>query len=155
MKNYCLLFIATFVSLNSVAAATRLKVAEVVGSYEYADNSSCTESETGLPCLAAFVTVDEQGRPFVEFADYGTKIALKPLSDRLVFKWVNSENDDCDDPGCWNLLGLSGVIYSKKLSRGGSVPAIKLYVKKDYPFPDEDDAPEGETTEVEKFVLRR
>lgn len=109
MKNYCLLLIATFVSLNSVAAATRLKVADVVGSYEYADNSSCTESETGLPCLAAFVTLDEQG----------------------------------------------GVIYSKKLSRGGSVPAIKLYVKKDYPFPDEDDAPEGETTEVEKFVLRR
>jgi hypothetical protein len=105
--------------------------------------------------LAAFVTLDDKGRPFVEFADYSTKVALKPLSDRMVFKWENPEMGDCDDPGCWNLLGLSGVIYSKKLSRGGTVPAIKLYVKKDYPHPDEADASEGEVTEVEKFVLRK
>lgn len=50
--------------------------------------------------------------------------------------------DDCDDPGCGNVLKISGVIYPKKID-GQWVPTIKSYYTIDFPFPDEEEAPEG------------
>ena len=64
----------------------------------------------------------------------------------LVFS-VDGLNEDCDDPGCGNLTKISGVIYATRLA-GKWVPRIKATVLADFPFPDEEGAPEGEVKTV-------
>lgn len=64
----------------------------------------------------------------------------------LVFS-VDGLNEDCDDPGCGNLTKISGVIYATRLD-GKWVPRIKATVLIDFPFPDEEGAPEGEVKTV-------
>lgn len=127
---------------------------EVYGSYEQLSKDSCTD-EQNRPCVGAVIKTIK-GQPFIDIKDYGRELIplVETKKGNLVFKWENPEADDCDDGGCWNLLGLSGVVYAKK--KGTKyVPAVRVFVKKDYPFPDEEGSPEGEVTETETFIKRK
>lgn len=149
-----LFLVGLFASASAWAAAPKydLSSKEILGAYEEV-NGSCTDIND-RPCIGVRIKKGD-GVITVTLENYrDIEVNLRETKKRaLVFKWENPENDDCDDPGCYNILGISGVVYAKKKGRTYT-PAVKLYVKKDYPFPDEDDAPEGEVTEVENFVKR-
>lgn len=51
--------------------------------------------------------------------------------------------DDCDDPGCGNVVQITGVIYPKKVD-GGWAPTIKAYHTVEFDHPVEVDDPDGE-----------
>ena len=150
------LFLGTVFSLSSWAAPRKpaydFTASEVYGTYEQQTTESCTER--GRPCVAAVIKTIK-GQPVIDLKDFGRDPI--PLSEtkrgNLVFKWENPEDDDCDDPGCSNLLGLSGVVYPKKVG-SKFVPAVRVFAKWDYPFPDEEDAPEGNVVHVETYVKR-
>lgn len=146
-----------FVSVNAQAQVPQYSLAttEVYGQYEQFTTSSCTD-EHSRPCVGATVK-KVNGKAILKLTDFDAQIPLFETSNgrrRIVFNWENSQDGDCDDPGCWNLLGLSGVIYPKK--QGNKyVPALKVFVKKLYPFPDEEGAPEGEVSETENYIKRK
>lgn len=153
-------FVVTLGLMLSLAASAanppmpkyNLASGEVYGEYEELTNEWCKDTED-RPCVAGEVN-KENGQVVLYLVDFDRTIPLKPTAaGRLVFKWENPKDDDCDDPGCWNLLGLSGVIYPK-LKAGKWVPALKVFARKDYPFPDEEGAPEGEVTEIYKYNKR-
>jgi hypothetical protein len=54
-------------------------------------------------------------------------------------------NDECDDPGCGNMLRITGVIYPVRQGNEW-VPQIKATFVADFPYPEEEDAPSGEVT---------
>lgn len=74
-------------------------------------------------------------------------VLLFSTGDR--YGYDGPDNDDCQDPGCLNLLKITGVIYPRKVD-GQWVPTIKAHVTIDFPHPDEREAPRGE----HRFVTR-
>ena len=62
--------------------------------------------------------------------------------------------DDCDNPGCGNMVGVSGVIYPKYI-RGAWRIAIKTRHYLNYPAPDDFGAPAGRKTYVFRFFKAR
>ena len=49
----------------------------------------------------------------------------------------------CDDPGCGDLLKISGVVYPVRQGNDWG-PQIKATYDAEFPFPDEKDAPNGD-----------
>jgi hypothetical protein len=67
---------------------------------------------------------------------------------------LDVSGEGCDDVGCWNLMKLSGVIYPSKAGEEW-LPAIKLTVKREYPYPEYEGDNEGEVTEVIRLLLKK
>lgn len=61
----------------------------------------------------------------------------------ILFSTGDITDGDCDDPGCGNLVRMSGVIYPVRVGQRW-VPQVKATYAVDFPFPDEPDAPDGE-----------
>lgn len=124
---------------------------EIYGTYEQLNTDSCTD-EQNRPCpVGAIKKVD--GKIVLDLVDYNAQIPVRAKDGVIVFKWDNPEQGDCDDPGCYNLLGITGLISPAK--KGNKwIPTLKMMVKKDYPFPDEEGAPEGGVIEIERGIKR-
>lgn len=157
MRSIFILFavlIAFQAQAKSKAPQYSLSSKEIYGEYEQLTTDFCTEVPGNGPCLGARVKAVGKNA-VIELVDYDATLSLyETKNGRVVFNWINKEDDDCDDPGCWNLLGLSGVIYAKK--KGNQyVPALKVFVKKDFPYPGEEDDREGEVIETENFIKRK
>jgi len=60
---------------------------------------------------------------------------------------------DCDNPGCGNIVRVSGVVFPAA-EDGRWVPRLKAFYTFDFPFPDEHDAPHGEVKESLTFKKR-
>lgn len=152
MKKIALL-LGLFISMGAQATPPEysLESPEILGGYRL-PRARCLS--TGPSC--DFATIKKvRGRVVVELPEYEQTITLRESAGgRLTFSWENPENDDCDDPGCGNLLKVSGVVYPRKVGRS-YVSTLKLYVTMDYPFPDEEDAPSGETVETESYIHYR
>lgn len=157
MKKFARILILTLLASTSAFAEApkyTLTSNEVLGDFEELTTESCKD-ETGRPCVVAQVT-KKDGTVTIELLDYRhVKVSLKATkSGRLVFKWENPKDDDCDDPGCWNLLGINGVIYPKK--KGDSyVPGLRLFVSKQYLYPESEEDPSGNVVEVENYIKRK
>jgi hypothetical protein len=75
------------------------------------------------------------------------KIPLRSTNGVFVFSTGDAEgvpgHDDCQDPGCGDVLKVSGVLYAKKVGTEW-VPTLKVSLVLQFSHPDEEDAPEGE-----------
>lgn len=158
MKSYILAL--SLMVIGSISASIafakapkyNLKSKEIYGGYEEVGSSGCTEYKTGLPCIGAEV-LKINGKAVLHLSTYDVSIPLNASNGRIIFKKEGSDFAQCDDPGCFDLLGVSGVIYPKK--QGNKyIPAVKVYLYKEYPYPDEEDSPSGEVTETERFIKR-
>lgn len=127
---------------------------ELVGEYAPLTHRSCKD-ERGRPCTEAVIKHTPEG--LVIQATYEGRdewFKLFPVSSgALVFKWTNPQEGDCDDPGCGNLISISGVVYPKKIN-GKWTPALKMNVVNDFPFPEEPGDPSGLVTTVLPSVRR-
>ena len=60
---------------------------------------------------------------------------------------------DCDNPGCRDIVHVSGVVYLKRVGNTKR-PPIKVNVRLDYPHPEEEGDLEGEHMETVRFEKR-
>lgn len=70
--------------------------------------------------------------------------------------WVFSGDDfgqDCDNPGCYNLTKIAGVIYRKKVGKK-TVPAIKARITLEYPHPEYPGDTEGEKAYTVRYFKK-
>jgi hypothetical protein len=68
----------------------------------------------------------------------------------LVFTSGVMPSDECDAPGCGNLLKVSGVIYPVA-ENGKWVPQIKATYTIECPYPDDPEAPRGEVRTTQRM----
>lgn len=102
-------------------------------------------------CTGALVERGADGQWSIVFGpyEYGSNLRLPLVNTDGVFVFTSGDNgpveghDDCDDPGCGNLEKIWGVIYPKKVGTKW-VPTLKASFIFVFPYPDEEDAPEGE-----------
>jgi hypothetical protein len=82
------------------------------------------------------------------------KYPLVPADGVFVFSSGDSGvpgYDDCQDPGCGDVMKVSGVLYPKKVGDAWK-PTLKVTIDLEFWHPDEDDAPHGEVRHVSYFT---
>ncbi len=138
-----------------------LESAELLG--EYANDEGCPGGFDACEQIRLRRTADGAGLE-VSIGGYEQWYArglVAPVqatqSGVLVFTTGELPNElpwaDCQDPGCGNILKVSGVIYP--VAQGDTwIPRLKATFTLDFPYPDEDGAPEGELREVRYFGKR-
>jgi hypothetical protein len=115
---------------------------QILGQYSPATGVYCQDEGRGI-CQSA--KIEKKGADtFVVFAnDPKYSMTLSQKKDVLFF--TQNFEMDCDNPGCGNLGSIYGIVYYKKIN-GQWALTIKVTTVVDFPFPDEEDAPEGLVT---------
>lgn len=120
-----------------------VRTAAVLG--EYASNDSCAG---GFDVCDHAVLRRNGDKLEIALGSYEPIVAEVHASKGvLVFTTGELPFGDCDDPGCGNLVKISGVVYP--VAQGSKwVPQVKATVIADFPFPEEEESPEGEVKSV-------
>jgi hypothetical protein len=97
----------------------------------------------------------ESGKLRLEFGDYDAyygywQEGASAWSERGVVLFDTGElTGDCDDPGCGNMLRITGVIYPVKVGDAW-VPRIKASYSAEFPYPEQ----EGDNEGIVKTTMR-
>jgi hypothetical protein len=108
------------------------------GGFEACERILVKKTETGLSFELGY-----WDSMFGEYDGY----RLKAWSKNGVILFVNDGpiHDDCQDPGCGDMMKITGVIYPVRQGNEW-VPQIKATFTTEFDHPDEVDAPSGEVT---------
>jgi len=111
---------------------------------EYTSNESCAG---GFDVCDRIVVKKVDGKIQVELGWDGWLKTEAWVSRGVLLFSTGDMQGDCDDPGCGNLVKITGVIYPV---REGDrwVPQVKATVTADFPYPEEPESPEGEVRTV-------
>ncbi len=89
-----------------------------------------------------------------QWGDDPPKYKLVPADGVFVFSSGDDGvpgYDDCQDPGCGDVMKVSGVLYPKRVGDTWR-PTIKVTYDMEFWHPDEEDAPHGEVRHVSYFT---
>ena len=119
---------------------------------EYTSDESCPG---GFAACDRIALEKDGDHVVVRFGDPGDRTyETRAWSSRgVVLFSVDGLDPDCDDPGCGNLMHISGVIYPVK-SGSRYVPQVKATFVADFPYPEDDDSPDGEVKTVIRMKKR-
>jgi hypothetical protein len=108
----------------------------------------------GFEACYSLTVAREDGKTTIKFGDYSEyPVTIWASRGVVLFSTGDMGSGDCDDPGCGDMLKVSGVIYPVK--KGDAwVPRIKATYVAEFLHPEEDDAPEGEITTTIRLEKR-
>ncbi len=139
MKTFML---TIFFSLLSFAA--HAQTALTVNEPSLYGNFEMMKGEDGCKgghSLCEYAKIEKVGNKAVLILDGDEKIELKQAKNVMVFS--KDIEQDCDDPGCSNILSVSGVVYKKKIGKTWKT-TVKATFTIDFPYPESDEDYQGE-----------
>lgn len=120
-------------------------VASVAVRGSYAGDDGCAGGFT--VCHRATVS-REDGRTKVWLGDeYGFEADTVWSKNGVILFSAESPDTDCDDPGCGDIVHVSGVIYPVKAGETWA-PQVKLTFQMEFWHPESEDDRYGELTEI-------
>ena len=155
MKFFSIVF-CLLLSLSSWADGKprySLSSSELIGEYEAIADVGCID---GLDVCYESSILKKDGKLVIYFGasdyyEYSDKIfRLRKTKNGVLVFTGGGFNDDCDNPGCANVLSISGVVYPKKID-GIWVPQVKANIELECGAP-EDGGCDGE--EEYKYTVR-
>jgi hypothetical protein len=102
----------------------------------------------------------------VKVVKQGTRLSIEldgeshPLSRTPTGAFVFTHDEGlvvnpCDDPGCGDIIKISGVVFLKNAAGGPSQPQVKLTVTQEFSHPESEGDPEGEVKRTVRWVKKR
>ncbi|MFO0666683.1 MAG: hypothetical protein U0174_22220 [Polyangiaceae bacterium] len=121
----------------------------------YTNDENCTG---GFDACGDADVVREGSKTIVRFGSGDRYYADTWVSKGVILFSTKGRYEDysgfCDDPGCGDILRISGVIYPVKKGNAW-VPRIKATFGLEFLHPEEEDSPEGEISETVRMEKKR
>jgi hypothetical protein len=105
----------------------------------------------GFDACDSIVVRDEDGKLWLQFGEFGESYGTPYWQPEQARTWTENGvvlfttgelQGDCDDPGCGNMMKITGVIYPVKVGDAW-VPRIKAQYTAEFLYPDDEESPSG------------